>query len=94
MRDPWDGSLNNTILLVKGLDKPVSGEDLSELFSQYGKVTESWVREGRDEETGEFYRVGFVELEDWEQASHAYHALRRKRWRGMRLKVSYAQPHL
>ena len=58
------------------------------------QVTAVWLRSERDVETGKPYRLGFVQMEDEMQMSFAYEALRRKRWRGMSLRVSYAQPHI
>ena len=75
-------------LYVGNLAFPVTSDELSELFSQYGSVTSADVI--KDRETGRSRGFGFVEMDDGGDA--AIEALNGTDLQGRTLTVNEAKP--
>ncbi|HEX3035715.1 MAG TPA: RNA-binding protein [Thermodesulfobacteriota bacterium] len=71
-------------LYVGNMDYSVTSEQLKELFSGYGSVTEVKVIEGKG--------FGFVEMSSREEAEKAKEALNGSDFKGRTLKVDEARP--
>lgn len=71
-------------LYVGNMDYSVTGEQLKELFSGYGSVTEVKVIEGKG--------FGFVEMSSPAEAEKAKEALNGSDFKGRTLKVDEARP--
>jgi RNA recognition motif-containing protein len=77
-------------LFVANLHPSTKGEDLQELFSQFGSVVSAKVI--MDKETGNSKRYGFVELANDEEGETAIAQLNEKEFQGNQLAVKFAQP--
>jgi RNA recognition motif-containing protein len=79
-----------TRLYVGNLNFRVTGEDLSEYFSQAGEVESASVVE--DRETGRSRGFGFVEMATSEGAAEAIEKFNGKEFQGRALTVNEARP--
>ena len=79
-----------TKLFVGNLSYNTTGDDLKELFSQYGEVTATSVV--KDRETGRSRGFGFVEMPDKEAATAAVSNLNEKEFQGRNITVNEARP--
>ena len=77
-------------LYIGNLSKEVMGEELRQVFEQFGRVDS--VKIIIDRETGISRGFGFVEMPNREEAVKAYTALNETELRGRRLKVNEARP--
>ena len=77
-------------IYVGNLNYEVSQEDLSEVFSEYGKVKR--VHLPTDRETGRKRGFGFVEMETEAEEEKAIETLDGAEWMGRELKVNKARP--
>ena len=80
----------NTKLYVGNLSFDAIENDLQDLFSQHGPVTE--VNLMQDRATGKARGFGFVTMESKEGADAAILALNGKDWKGRALTVNEARP--
>jgi cold-inducible RNA-binding protein len=80
----------STKLFVGNLSYNVTENDLEDLFSQYGTVTE--VNLMLDRASGRSRGFAFVTLETKEAADAATQALNGKNWEGRNLTVNEARP--
>ena len=76
-------------IFVAKLSARTSGEDLEQVFSEFGEVSSAKVI--MDRETGSSKRFGFVEMED-NGAQEAIDALNGSEHGGRSLKVNEARP--
>jgi len=76
-------------LFVANFNQDTTEDELDELFTSYGKVTN--VKILTDFETGESRGFGFVEFKEDRDAREAIEQLDGKRWHGKHLKVSEAR---
>ena len=76
--------MQSSNLYVGNLSYSVTGEDLRELFSQFGEVKEAKVIGDRG--------FGFVEMNTTEEASKAVDELNETEYEGRTIKVSEARP--
>lgn len=79
-----------TRLYVGNLAYGVSGDDLRQLFSEFGTVTSANVIS--DRETGRSKGFGFIEMSTGEEAQKAIEELNGKEHNGRRLTVNEARP--
>ena len=77
-------------IYVGNLNYEVSQEDLSEVFSEYGKVKR--VHLPTDRETGRKRGFGFVEMETEAEEDKAIETLDGAEWMGREIKVNKARP--
>ncbi len=77
-------------LFVANLHPSTKGEDLQELFSQFGSIVSAKVI--MDKETGNSKRYGFVELANEEEGETAIAQLNEKEFQGNQIAVKMAQP--
>ncbi len=77
-------------LFVANLHPSTRGEDLQELFSQFGSVVSAKVI--MDKETGNSKRYGFVELANEAEGENAIAQLNEKEFQGNQIAVKMAQP--
>lgn len=77
-------------IYVGNLNYEVSPEDLSEVFSEYGKVKR--VHLPTDRETGRKRGFGFVEMETEAEEDKAIETLDGAEWMGREIKVNKARP--
>ncbi|BAZ44727.1 RNP-1 like RNA-binding protein [Chondrocystis sp. NIES-4102] len=77
-------------IYVGNLSYEVSQEDLSEVFSEYGKVKR--VHLPTDRETGRKRGFGFVEMETEAEEDKAIETLDGAEWMGREIKVNKARP--
>jgi RNA recognition motif-containing protein len=77
-------------IYVGNLSYEVSPEDLSEVFSEYGKVKR--VHLPTDRETGRKRGFGFVEMETETEEDKAIETLDGAEWMGREIKVNKARP--
>jgi RNA recognition motif-containing protein len=77
-------------IYVGNLNYEVSPEDLSEVFSEYGKVKR--VHLPTDRETGRKRGFGFVEMETETEEDKAIETLDGAEWMGREIKVNKARP--
>ena len=77
-------------LFVARLNSSTTGEDLQEIFSQYGEVSSAKVI--FDKETGNSKGFGFVEMPNDEEASEAIKALNESELDGKEIVVKQANP--
>ncbi|MBD2102604.1 RNA-binding protein [Leptolyngbya sp. FACHB-261] len=77
-------------LYVGNLSYDVTEADLTEVFTEYGKVKR--VQLPTDRETGRLRGFGFVEMEDEANEEAAISALDGAEWMGRSLKVNKAKP--
>jgi len=77
-------------LFVANLHPSTKGEDLKELFSQFGSVLSAKVI--MDKETGNSKRYGFVEFANDEEGESAIAQLNEKDFQGNLIAVKVAQP--
>lgn len=77
-------------IYVGNLNYEVSQEDLSEVFSEYGKVKR--VHLPTDRETGRKRGFGFVEMETDAEEEKAIETLDGAEWMGREIKVNKARP--
>jgi RNA recognition motif-containing protein len=77
-------------IYVGNLSYEVSPEDLSEVFSEYGKVKR--VHLPTDRETGRKRGFGFVEMETEAEEDKAIETLDGAEWMGREIKVNKARP--
>ncbi len=82
----------STKLFVGNLSYTVTENDLEDLFSQYGTVTE--VNLMLDRASGRSRGFAFVTLETKEAADAATQALNGKNWEGRNLTVNEARPRV
>ena len=80
----------NTKLYVGNLSFDVIENDLQDLFSQHGPVTE--VNLMQDRATGKARGFGFVTMATEDGATAAIQALNGKDWKGRALTVNEARP--
>ena len=80
----------NTKLYVGNLSFDAIENDLQDLFSQYGPVTE--VNLMQDRTTGKARGFGFVTMSTKEEADAAVLGLNGKDWKGRSLTVNEARP--
>lgn len=76
--------MQSSNLYVGNLSYSVTGEDLRELFSQFGDVKEAKVIGDRG--------FGFVEMKTTEEASKAIEELNETEYEGRTIKVNEARP--
>lgn len=76
-------------LFIGNLDWGISSEDLAEIFSEFGVVTESIIIKN---ERGQSKGFGFVTFENGEDADKAIQALDGKEVRGRTIAVTEARP--
>jgi RNA recognition motif-containing protein len=77
-------------IYVGNLSYEVSQEDVSEVFSEYGKVKR--VHLPTDRETGRKRGFGFVEMETEAEEDKAIETLDGAEWMGREIKVNKARP--
>lgn len=77
-------------LFVAKLSSSTTGDDLQNLFSQYGEVTSAKVI--IDRETGNSKGFGFVEMPNDEEANEAINALNESELDGNQIVVKKANP--
>ena len=77
-------------IYVGNLNYEVTQEDLSEVFSEYGKVKR--VHLPTDRETGKKRGFGFVEMETEAEEDSAIETLDGAEWMGRAIKVNKARP--
>jgi RNA recognition motif-containing protein len=77
-------------IYVGNLSYQATQEDLSEVFTDYGKVKR--VQLPTDRETGRMRGFAFVDMEDEAQEDAAIEALDGAEWMGRDLKVNKAKP--
>lgn len=77
-------------LFVANLHPSTKGEDLKELFSQFGSVVSAKVI--MDKETGNSKRFGFVELENDAEGEEAIAKLNETEFQTNTIAVKHAQP--
>ena len=77
-------------IYVGNLNYDVTPEDLSEVFSEYGKVKR--VHLPTDRETGRKRGFGFVEMETDAEEEKAIDTLDGAEWMGRDIKVNKARP--
>lgn len=75
---------------VGNLSYEVRVEDITQVFSEYGKVKQ--VQLPTDRETGKLRGFAFVEMETDAQEAAAIEALDTAEWMGRNLKVNKAKP--
>lgn len=80
----------STKLYVGNLPWSFKDEDLMQLFSQYGTVTEAFVM--KDKFSGRSKGFGFVNYETEEDAKKAVDALNNYEAEGRPLKIDFARP--
>jgi len=80
----------STKLFVGNLSYNVTENDLQDLFSQHGTVTE--VNLMLDRESGRSRGFAFITMDSKEAAEAATQALNGKNWEGRNLSVSEARP--
>src|SRR5262249_49386078 len=85
---PRRGGRGMTIF-VANFDKKTEEADLKELFEDFGKVNDVYIR--RDWDTGESLGYAFIEMPRDGEAEYAIEKLDGKRWNGRRLKVAEKQ---
>ena len=78
------------VLFVANFDTYTKEEDLKDLFSRYGPVSD--VVLFRDRRTGELLGYGFIDMPDDDCAERAIRHLNGRFWNGRRLKVSERRP--
>ena len=84
------GDIQFMSIYVGNLNYEVSQEDLSEVFSEYGKVKR--VHLPTDRETGRKRGFGFVEMETEAEEDKAIETLDGAEWMGREIKVNKARP--
>lgn len=77
-------------IYVGNLNYEVTQEDLSDVFSEYGKVKR--VHLPTDRETGRKRGFGFVEMETEAEEEKAIETLDGAEWMGREIKVNKARP--
>ena len=77
-------------IYVGNISYQVTEEDLTEVFSEYGKVTR--VQVPMDRETGRQRGFAFVEMETEEEETAAIAALDGAEWMSRTIKVNKARP--
>ncbi len=77
-------------IYVGNLNYEVTQDDLSEVFSEYGKVKR--VHLPTDRETGRKRGFGFVEMETEAEEETAIETLNGAEWMGREIKVNKARP--
>lgn len=77
-------------IFVAKLSPITTGEDLQQLFQEYGRVTSAKVL--IDRETGRSKCFGFVEMEDYEEGNNAVNALNGAELHGCMIIVKVARP--
>ncbi len=77
-------------IYVGNISYQVTEEDLTEVFSEYGKVTR--VQVPMDRETGRQRGFAFVEMETEDEESAAIAALDGAEWMDRTIKVNKARP--
>lgn len=77
-------------IYVGNLSYNVTQDDLTKVFSEYGKVTR--VQLPTDRETGRVRGFGFVEMESSTEEDAAIQALDGAEWMGRVMKVNKARP--
>lgn len=77
-------------LFVGNLSYSTSGEDLKDLFSQFGEVISASVVKDRD--SGRSRGFGFVELPEREQGEAAIAQLHEQEFQGRNITVNEAKP--
>ncbi len=77
-------------LFVGNLSYNTSGEDLKDLFSQFGEVISASVVKDRD--SGRSRGFGFVELPEREQGEAAIAQLHEQEFQGRNITVNEAKP--
>ncbi len=87
---PMSSDVNNAKLFVGNLSYAVTTEDLREVFSQFGEITDCIVL--TDKFSGRSKGFGFVTFATVEEAEAAKEGLNEQEYQGRALKVSTAQP--
>jgi RNA recognition motif-containing protein len=77
-------------LFVANLHPSTKGEDLKELFSQFGNVTSAKVI--MDKQTGNSKRYGFVEFENDAEGENAIAKMNDAEFQGNKIAVKMSQP--
>jgi RNA recognition motif-containing protein len=77
-------------LYVGGLAYSVTDQELTQLFSEQGKVLSATVIKDRD--SGQSKGFGFVEMEDLKEAQNAIKTLNGKELSGRAIMVNQARP--
>lgn len=77
-------------IFVAKLSATTTGDDLNELFSEYGEVTSAKVI--FDRETGNSKRFGFVEMADDAAGQHAIDELNETDFNNSKIVVKKARP--
>lgn len=77
-------------IYVGNLSREVTGEDLQQLFEQFGQVTSVAVI--KDKFTGESRGFGFIEMPSKQEAMSAITGLNGKELKGRPLTVNEARP--
>ncbi len=77
-------------IFVAKLSGSTTGDDLNQLFSEYGEVKSAKVV--FDRETGNSKRFGFVEMENDEEANKAIDELNEAEYDGSKIVVKKARP--
>jgi len=80
----------NAKLYIGNLDYTVTGDQLSQLFSQVGEVVDSVVI--TDRQTGRSKGFGFVQMKTDEQAQEAVKTFNDKEYEGRKMRVDVARP--
>jgi RNA recognition motif-containing protein len=80
----------STKLYVGNLNYTVTGDQLNELFSQFGTVTDAVVISDRN--SGRSKGFGFVELSSADEAAKAAEEMNGKEFQGRNLIVNEARP--
>ena len=82
--------MNQNKLFVGNLSYTMTGDDLRQLFSQFGTVTDAVVLS--DKFSGRSKGFGFVTMETGEQAQAAIQGLHETEQMGRKILVSVARP--
>lgn len=77
-------------IFVAKLSGQTTGDDLRDLFEDFGNVTSAKVV--MDKETGNSKRFGFVEMDDDQAAEQAIRALDGKEFDGAQIVVKVSEP--
>lgn len=77
-------------IFISNLNYRLTGDDLQNLFSEYGEVSSAKVI--NDRETGKSRGFGFVEMSNDEEAKKAIEELNQAEYDGKVINVSEARP--
>ena len=77
-------------IFIGNLPYEVTGDDLKEVFGEYGKVKRVYLP--KDQETGKLCGYGFVEMKDEANEETAIDELHEAEWLGRKLRVNKAKP--